>query len=162
MDTSRTEPEVVTWYRMQHNLYWWIPMHNWAVERDFFADGSRGQRIYVLPPTRTIIVQLAEDSNQDFPFRRIAHYLANEPYRYPRGIPGLVLEAARAYGADSARAVFLRLTAEMRTSPERYVMNELGLLSVIETLRQEKRTDAANALQVLADKAYSRSRRHYP
>ena len=160
LDTSRTEPEVVTWYRMQHNLYWWIPMHNWAAERDFFADGSRGQRIYVHPPTRTIIVQLAEDSNQDFPFRRIAHYLANEPYRYPRGIPGLVLEAARAYGADSARAVFLRLTAEMRTAPERYVMNEVGLLGVIETLRQEKRTDAADALLVLAEKTYRGSPRH--
>jgi len=162
MDTSRTEPEVVTWYRMQHNLYWWIPMHNWAAERDFFADGSRGQRIYVHPPTRTIIVQLAEDSNQDFPFRRIAHYLANEPYRYPRGIPGLVLEAARAYGADSARAVFLRLTAEMRAAPESYVMNQVALLNVIETLRQEGKTDAANALLVLAEKTYSRSRRHDP
>ena len=154
MDTSRTEPEVVTWYRMQHNLYWWIPMHNWAAERDFFADGSRGQRIYVHPPTRTIIVQLAEDSDQDFPFRRIAHYLANEPYQYPRGIPRLVLEAARAYGADSARAVFLRLTAEMRAAPERYVMNQVALLNVIETLRQEKKTGAADALQLLAEKTY--------
>ena len=162
LDTSRTEPEVVTWYRMQHNLYWWIPMHNWAAERDFFADGSRGQRIYVHRPTRTIIVQLAEDSNQDFPFRRIAHYLANEPYRYPRGIPGLVLEAARAYGADSARAVFLRLTEEARIAPERYVMNEAALFNVIETLRDEGKTDAANAVLVLAEKTYSRSRRHEP
>src|SRR6266550_1632562 len=158
LDTSRTEPEVVTWYRMQHNLYWWIPMHNWAAERDFFADGSRGQRIYVHRPTRTIIVQLAEDSNQDFPFRRIAHYLANEPYRYPRGIPGQVLEAARAYGADSARAVFLRLTEEARIAPERYVMNEAALLNVIRTLRDEGKTDAANAVLVLAEKTYSRSR----
>jgi len=62
-------------------------MHNWAAERDFFADGSRGQRIYVHPPTRTIIVQLAEDSNQDFPFRRIAHYLANEPIAIRAGSP---------------------------------------------------------------------------
>ena len=162
LDTSRTEPEVVTWYRMQHNLYWWIPMHNWAAERDFFADGSRGQRIYVHPPTRTIIVQLAEDSNQDFPFRRIAHYFANEPYAYPRGIPGLVLQAARVYGADSARAVFLRLTDEARIAPARYVMNQVALLNVIETLRTEGKTDAANALQVLAEKTYSRSRRRDP
>ena len=137
-------------------------MHNWAAERDFFADGSRGQRIYVHRPTRTIIVQLAEDSNQDFPFRRIAHYLANEPYRYPRGIPGQVLEAARAYGADSARAVFLRLTEEARIAPERYVMNEAALFNVIETLRDEGKTDAANAVLVLAEKTYSRSRRHEP
>src|SRR5206468_6507938 len=110
-------------------------MHNWAAERDFLADGSRGQRIYVHPPTRTIIVQLAEDSNQDFPFRRIAHYLANEPYRYPRGIPGLVLDAARAYGADSARAACLRLTEEARIAPERSVMNEAALFNGIELLR---------------------------
>jgi hypothetical protein len=76
--------------------------------------------------------------------------------------PGLVLEAARAYGADSARAVFLRLTAEMRAAPESYVMNQVALLNVIETLRQEGKTDAANALLVLAEKTYSRSRRHEP
>ncbi|MEX2109320.1 MAG: serine hydrolase [Gemmatimonadaceae bacterium] len=157
LDTSRTEPEVTTWYRMQHQLYWWLPMHNWAAERDFYADGSRGQRIYVHAPTRTIIVQLAEDSDQDFPFRRIAHYLAGEPYEYPRSISRLVLKAARAYGADSARAMFRRMTAEMRTAPQRYVLNEAALLDVIETLREENRSDAADALLLLAEDTYPRS-----
>jgi CubicO group peptidase (beta-lactamase class C family)/AcrR family transcriptional regulator len=45
IDKSRTEPEVLTWYQVQHNHLWWLPMHNWDNERDFFADGSRGQRI---------------------------------------------------------------------------------------------------------------------
>jgi CubicO group peptidase (beta-lactamase class C family) len=78
LDTSRTEPEVATWWLMQHRTLWWIPMQNWAAEQDFFADGSRGQRIYVNRKMRTIIVQLADESAQDFPFRKIAHYLASE------------------------------------------------------------------------------------
>ncbi|MGH7679407.1 MAG: serine hydrolase, partial [Gemmatimonadaceae bacterium] len=86
MDSSRVEPEVATWWTMQHQHLWWIPMHNWAAEQDFFADGSRGQRLYVNRRLKTIIVQLADESVQDFPFRRIAHYLAEEPYAYPRVI----------------------------------------------------------------------------
>ena len=35
-------------------------------------------------------------------------------------------------------------------------------LNVIETLRDEGKTDAANAVLVLAEKTYSRSRRHEP
>lgn len=165
LDTTRTEPEVATWYRMQHNHLWWLPMHNWGGERDFFADGSRGQRIYVHPPTRTIIVQLADDSNQDFPFRKVAHYLAGETYRYPRGIPGLVYRAAQAYGADSARATFKRLVAEARERPELYTMNEVSLISVGESLVSEGKQDAAIAVFQLAGEHYPRScavQRHLP
>jgi len=50
----------------------------------------------------------------------------------------------------------------MRAAPESYVMNQVALLNAIETLRQEGKTDAANALLVLAEKTYSRSRRHDP
>jgi CubicO group peptidase (beta-lactamase class C family) len=85
LDTTRTRPEVGTWWRMQHRAYWWIPMQDWERERDFFADGARGQRLYVHPPSRTIIVQLADDDRQDFPFRRITHYLLGTPYAYPHG-----------------------------------------------------------------------------
>lgn len=83
MDTTRTEPEVWTWWRMQHRMLWWVPMQDWAVERDFFADGAKGQRLYVHPPTGTIIVQLADDDAQDFPFRRITRYLMGDSYAYP-------------------------------------------------------------------------------
>ncbi|HZF68924.1 MAG TPA: serine hydrolase [Gemmatirosa sp.] len=83
LDTTRTRPEVGTWWRMQHRTYWWIPMRDWARERDFFADGAKGQRLYVHRPSGTIIVQLADSDEQDFPFRRITHYLLGEPYAYP-------------------------------------------------------------------------------
>ena len=154
LDTTRTEPEVVTWFRMQHQQYWWLPMQNWAAERDFYADGSRGQRIYVHPPTRTIIVQLADDSNQEFPFRRVAHYLAGEPYRYPVPIAGAVLRAGRQFGADSVRAVFGRLTTAMRADPAGYTLNRAGLASVAATLRAEKRFEAARAVVELLARWY--------
>jgi CubicO group peptidase (beta-lactamase class C family) len=83
LDTTRTRPEVGTWWRMQHRAYWWIPMRDWARERDFLADGAKGQRLYVHRPSETIIVQLADSDEQDFPFRRITHYLLGEPYSYP-------------------------------------------------------------------------------
>ena len=83
LDTARTEPEVRTWWRMQHRTLWWIPMEGWAAEQDFFADGAKGQRLYVHRPSRTIIVQLADSDAQDFPFRRITHYLLDQPYEYP-------------------------------------------------------------------------------
>lgn len=80
LDRTRTEPEVRTWWRMQHNHLWWIPMHEWDRDRDFYADGHAGQRIYVHRPTRTIIVQIANDSRQEFPFRRIAKFIAGNAF----------------------------------------------------------------------------------
>ncbi len=85
LDTTRADPEVWTWWRMQHRTLWWLPMQDWPDERDFFADGAKGQRLYVHPPSGTIIVQLADDDAQDFPFRRITHYLLGESYEYPVG-----------------------------------------------------------------------------
>ncbi len=83
LDTTRVEPEVRTWWRMQHRTLWWIPMLDWDRERDFFADGAKGQRLYVHAPSRTIIVQLADSDAHDFPFRRIVHHLLDQPYDYP-------------------------------------------------------------------------------
>ena len=153
IDMSRTEPEVATWYRMQHNHLWWLPMHNWSQERDFYADGRKGQRVYVHPPTKTIIVQLADDSDQDFPFRKVAHYLAGETYRYPRGIPGLTLQALRAGGVDSAKAVFRRTSAEEREHPERYTINRAAMVSVAEQLKKEGNNAGATAVyQMIAER----------
>lgn len=84
-DSTRAAPEVVTWWGMQHTLYWWHPMV--PPQGDFYADGSLGQRIYVQPSTRTIIVQLANSNQQDFPFRRIAAAVNGERWRYPRSHP---------------------------------------------------------------------------
>ncbi|MBA3405845.1 MAG: serine hydrolase [Gemmatimonadaceae bacterium] len=157
LDTSRSEPEVTTWYRMQHNRLWWIPMNNWNAERDFFADGSRGQRLYVHPPTRTIIVQLADDSEQEFPFRKVAHYLAGEEYRYPSGITGFVRRAAEAHGADSARAVFTQLIGEYREHPDRYTINEASFLALGESLIATGKRIEGIAVLEMAAHHYSRS-----
>jgi CubicO group peptidase (beta-lactamase class C family) len=83
LDETRPQPEVRTWWRMQHRKLWWIPMQDWDEQRDFFADGAKGQRLYVHPPSNTVIVQIANSDAQDFPFRRITHYLLGEPYEYP-------------------------------------------------------------------------------
>lgn len=83
LDSTRTQPEVHTWWRMQHRQQWWIPMHEWSLHRDFFADGAKGQRLYVHRASNTVIVQLADGDRHDFPFRRITHYLLGTPYEYP-------------------------------------------------------------------------------
>src|SRR5215208_1978048 len=121
LDSSRTEPEVPTWWLMQHQRLWWIPMQNWSADQDFFADGSRGQRIYVNRRLHTIIVQLADESAQDFPFRKIAHYLAGEPYTYPRVIANQLYAAiGGGAGPDSVRALYRTLIARSIADPSAY------------------------------------------
>lgn len=138
-DPSRTEPEVVTWWQMQHQHYWWIPLHNWEAERDFFADGSRGQRIYVHPPSRLVVVQLANDSDQEFPFRKIVHAWMNQPFRYPVSIPSRLLNAGRTQaGADSARRLYRKLVDQAAACPANFVITEAGMISVGRTLLGEE------------------------
>jgi CubicO group peptidase (beta-lactamase class C family) len=119
-DLSRRAPEVVTWWGMQHTLHWWHPMA--APHDDFYADGSLGQRIYVQPRTRTIIVQLANSDDQDFPFLRIAAAVNGETWRYPRSVAALVLQAHNAAGMDSARSAFRNTVAAMDARPEGYFL----------------------------------------
>jgi len=141
VDSSRTEPEVSTWWKMQHTLYWWHaiqPPHG-----DFFAEGSRGQRLYVDSRTNTIIVQLANQTRQDFPFRKIVAYLNGQDWEYPRSIPALVRDAALTHGPDSARVVFERVRAESALNPERYVITLVGLTTVGTSLAAVDSTRAA-------------------
>lgn len=151
-DTSRTEPEVVNWWQMQHHHYWWIPMQNWEAERDFFADGSRGQRIYVHPSSRVVIVQLANDSEQEFPFRKIVHAWMEEPFRYPISIPSRLLAAGRSgAGADELKRLYRRLAEQAEEKPANFVINELGLMAVGQRLmEEEERTAAGLAVYELA------------
>jgi CubicO group peptidase (beta-lactamase class C family)/AcrR family transcriptional regulator len=131
IDERRHDPEVVTWWLMQHQHYWWIPMQNWEAERDFFADGSRGQRIYVHPRSHIVIVQLANESAQDFPFRKIVHTLMGESYRYPISIPGRLLAAAQQGASpDSLEALQRRLLDRARATPADYVLSEAGMIAV--------------------------------
>ena len=155
VDTTRT-PEISNWWQMQHSMYWWHPLQ--APAREYYADGSHGQRVYVDPASRTIVVQLANDSRQDFPFRKVVAYLNGTTFEYPRMIPGLVRQAAMTYGVDSVRPVFERLNAERRLTPERYVLTERGMLAVGTMLSDSVRTRAAGlvALEV-ASEAYPRS-----
>jgi hypothetical protein len=127
---------------------------HWDKERDFYADGSRGQRIYVHPPTKTIIIQLSEDSEQDFPIRKVAHYVAGETYRYPRGILGLTLQQLNAGNVDSAKAVFRRASADEREHPERYFINREGILGYAAELRKEGKEEQAAVLYELASERY--------
>ena len=69
------------------------------------------------PSTRTIIVQLGNSDDQDFPFRRIATAVNGTKWSYPRSIPRQVLLARAAGGIDSARTVFRAFTAEMAARP---------------------------------------------
>lgn len=64
------------WQRSTHQNYWWIPQE--GVEGDYSAEGLRGQRLYVHPPTRTVIVQFAEQGAGGYPYRRIAQYFGGE------------------------------------------------------------------------------------
>lgn len=150
LDSTRREPEVSTWWKMQHQHYWWIPMQNWAAEQDFFADGSRGQRIYVNRRLNTIIVQLADESAQEFPFRKIAHYLAGEPYAYPRVIANQ-LYAAIVGGAsgDSVRTLHRHLLARSTADPAAFSTSRTSMLALVRRLESEGRNDMALVVSAL-------------
>ena len=163
LDRTRAEPEVVTWWQMQHQHYWWIPMHNWEAERDFFADGSRGQRIYVHPPSRVVIVQLANDSNQEFPFRKIVHYLMGEPFRYPSSIPArLQSAAARGAGPDTLKRLYRTLAERARSEPAAWVISEAGMLAVGRQLLAEtaKSAQGVAVLELAVERSPASYRAH--
>jgi CubicO group peptidase (beta-lactamase class C family) len=138
VDSSRREPEISNWWQMQHTLYWWHPIQPPAGE--FYADGSHGQRIYVDPKTRTIIVQLANKSDQDFPFRKIVAYLNGTTWDYPRSIPSIVYTAAVRFGADSIRPAFERSIAQLNRNPEGFVITQSGMLAVGSNLLKDQKT----------------------
>ena len=163
LDRSRTEPEVSTWWRMQHQHYWWIPMQNWDAEGDCFADGSRGQRIYLHPRSRIVIVQLANESAQDFPFRKLVHVLLGEPYRYPVGIPGRLMAAATGGAApDSVRRLYRDLCERAAADPSGLAITESGMLAVGQRLLGKPRTAAAGVavLELAVERAPASYRAH--
>jgi CubicO group peptidase (beta-lactamase class C family) len=160
VDSSRSEPEVSTWWKMQHTLYWWHAIQ--APSGDFFADGSHGQRIYVDPSSRTIIVQLANESRQDFPFRRIVAYLNDKSWEYPRLIPGLLNQAATNFAADSIRPMFRRFMDEKAQHPERYSITENAMNTVGGLLLKQDRTvPAAVEVYKIITEQYPRSARGF-
>lgn len=71
------------WQKSAHHYLWWIPQA--GDKGDYAAEGMLGQRLYVDPKTKTIIVQFAERGSGDYPYRKISRYLAGLPFRYPNG-----------------------------------------------------------------------------
>ncbi|RDC57037.1 class C beta-lactamase-related serine hydrolase [Pedobacter chinensis] len=70
------------WQKSAHHNLWWIPQ---AEEKgDYAAEGMLGQRLYIDPKTRTIIVQFADHGAGDYPYRKISRYLAGLPFNYPK------------------------------------------------------------------------------
>ncbi len=138
VDLNRREPEYSRWWQMQHSYYWWHPLQ--PRQGDFYADGALGQRIYVDPATRTIMVQLANDSDQEFPFRKIAAYLSGKTWDYPQSIAAILRQTATTHGADSIRPVFERLMSERAKNPVGYVVTARGLFSSGRSLAAESET----------------------
>lgn len=63
-------------WKPTHRYFWWIPLP--APRGDFYADGYKGQFLYVNPTTQTVIVKFSDvgDEFHDVPFRRIAESIA--------------------------------------------------------------------------------------
>lgn len=82
VDATSNNSEPKGWQRALHNNFWWVPQREPV--GDFAAEGMLGQRLYVHPATRTIIVHLAEAGAGDYPYRKVACYLAGQPFTYPK------------------------------------------------------------------------------
>jgi CubicO group peptidase (beta-lactamase class C family) len=61
------------WQKSTHQNYWWIPQDN-ANMSEYLAEGLRGQRLYINPKNKIIIVQFAESGFGGFPYRKISNY----------------------------------------------------------------------------------------
>jgi len=69
------------WQKSAQHYLWWIPQS--GDNGDYAAEGMLGQRLYIDPKTKTIIVQFAEHGAGNYPYRKISRYLAGLPFRYP-------------------------------------------------------------------------------
>jgi CubicO group peptidase (beta-lactamase class C family) len=141
IDASQTAPHISNWWQMQHHHFWWHPLQ--PAQGDFYADGSNGERLYIDPATRTIIVQFANFSSQDFPFRKIAGYLTGSNWNYPQLIPGMMRQTGANFGVDSIRPVFARLDSLRRLRPEGFSITERGMNTAGNLLADSARTRAA-------------------
>lgn len=141
IDSTQAEPNIANWWQMQHHHYWRHPMQ--PQQGDYYADGSNGERLYIDPATKTIIVQLANLSSQDFPFRRITGYLSGTGWNYPPYIPALIRAAGANFGVDSIRPVFARLEAARKARPDSLSITERGMNTAGNVLADSARTRAA-------------------
>jgi len=70
------------WQKSAHHYLWWVPQQ--GEKGDFAAEGMLGQRLYVDPKTKTIIVQFANRGVGNYPYRKISRYLLGLPFTYPK------------------------------------------------------------------------------
>ncbi|KIO75893.1 hypothetical protein TH53_17650 [Pedobacter lusitanus] len=73
------------WQKSAHHYLWWVPQQ--GINGDYAAEGMRGQRLYIDPLTRTIIVQFSGKGAGGYPFRKISRYLSGLPFTYPAELP---------------------------------------------------------------------------
>lgn len=71
-----TMPVIDNYWKPTQRYFWWIPLP--FPRGDFYADGYKGQFLYVNPNTSTVIVKFSDvdDEFHDVPFRRIAEHIA--------------------------------------------------------------------------------------
>lgn len=70
------------WQKTTQNYLWWLPQE--GVNGEYAAEGMLGQRLYVDPLTKTIIVVFADKGGGDYPYRKVSRYLAGMPFSYPK------------------------------------------------------------------------------
>lgn len=70
------------WQKTTQNYLWWLPQE--GVNGEYAAEGMLGQRLYVDPLTKTIIVVFADKGGGDYPYRKVSRYLAHMPFEYPK------------------------------------------------------------------------------
>nr|WP_233165733.1 serine hydrolase [Pedobacter sp. ASV12] len=79
---GRTPVTSKGWQKTTQNYLWWLPQE--GVNGEYAAEGMLGQRLYVDPLTKTIIVVFADKGGGDYPYRKVSRYLAGMPFSYPK------------------------------------------------------------------------------
>lgn len=72
----RAAPVLDTWWQPAQSCFWWFS--TLEPVGDYYADGHRGQFLYINPHTRTVIVKFSDASDElhDMPFRMVSESLA--------------------------------------------------------------------------------------
>lgn len=75
---SLHQPVINKWWQPAQTYFWWFS--TLEPRGDYYADGYKGQFLYINPSTKTVIVKFSEveDALHDVPFRKIADCLHRE------------------------------------------------------------------------------------
>jgi hypothetical protein len=93
-----------------------------------------------------------DQSAQDFPFRKIAHYLAGERYAYPRVITNQLYSAiVGGANADSVRALYRNLVARSKADPAAYSHSAATMGALMGRLESDGKSGMATVVKSLRD-----------